>query len=634
MTTEHNTDPIRAVDVQVVIPAHNGGDQLLACVQSLLASTHQATRIIVVDDASTDDAVERAAARFPGIDVLRNETNLGFGATCNRGIQQAIEHGADYVLLVNQDTTVAPDMLATLVACGEAHPTAGCIAPKTLATQPMPDGRPKLLYAGAWRRWLPLRQHVPGTGRADRATVTNPIEVDYAWGHGMLLRVDALRNVGLFDPAFFMYYEDIDLCLRLHDAGWQIWCDPRGVMWHDIADGARAADSERWRWRNKVCSIRHLHRKRFSRSKAAFLTIATVLAEILSLLRNGHPRAAWHLMSAAFQPRHDHRKAQSDVRRHDRPAANMLVVQSDDMNEPLVSVVIPTYARPERLRDCLAALARQTMPADTFEIVVVDDGSPHTVAPLADTALNGPAIRIIRQQNAGPAAARNRGVQEARGQLIALTDDDCLPTPTWLESLVATHRQCPDALVGGITFNGLVDDLFATTSQMIIDLVYEHFNHDGDAAYFLTSNNMLCSRDAYSELGGFDTSFSRAGAEDRDFCDRWRASGRPLRLVSAATIEHRHAQNLKQFLGLHYRYGRGAYVYQAKRRLRGSGTMQEDMSFHRGLIWVLPQHLRRHRGLGRKVQIASAIALWQVANAAGFFREAAAQRFAGRRAGT
>lgn len=303
------------------------------------------------------------------------------------------------------------------------------------------------------------------------------------------------------------------------------------------------------------------------------------------------------------------------------------------MTNPLVSIVIPTYARPAQLRDCLGALAQQTMAADTFEVVVVDDGSPQPVVPPEDTTPTGPTIRIIRQSNAGPSAARNRGVAEARGELIALTDDDCLPTPTWLESLVTTHRQFPDALAGGITFNGLTDDLFATTSQMIIDLVYEHFNADEASAYFLTSNNMLCSRVNYGELGGFDTAFARAGAEDRDFCDRWRASGRPLRLVPAATLEHRHAQTLKQFLGLHYRYGRGAYRYQAKRRLRGSGTMSHDMNFHRSLLRRLPRHLQKHRGLFRKVQITTAILLWQVANAAGFVREAAAQQFSGRPAG-
>ena len=308
----------------------------------------------------------------------------------------------------------------------------------------------------------------------------------------------------------------------------------------------------------------------------------------------------------------------------------MIADNCASMTNPLVSIVIPTYARPERLRECLAALARQTMPADTFEIVVVDDGSPQPVVPPAATTLAGSTFRIIRQPNAGPSAARNRGVAEARGELIAFTDDDCLPTPTWLESLVTAHRQSPDALVGGITLNGLTDDVFATTSQMIIDLVYEHFNTDEASAYFLTSNNMLCSLAAYSELGGFDASFPRPGAEDRDFCDRWWTSGRPLRLVPAARIEHRHAQTLKQFLGLHYRYGCGAYSYQAKRRLRGSGTMAQDMGFHRSLLHQLPRHLQKHQGLFRKAQITTAILLWQVANASGFLHQAASEAFRGK----
>lgn len=303
-----------------------------------------------------------------------------------------------------------------------------------------------------------------------------------------------------------------------------------------------------------------------------------------------------------------------------------MVGDTTQMTTPLVTIVIPTFARPEQLRDCLGALARQSMPADAFEVVVVDDGSPQPVVPPAATVPAGPVIRLIRLQNGGPSAARNRGVQEARGELIALTDDDCLPTPTWLESLVNAHRQCPEALVGGMTFNGLTDDLFATTSQMIIDLVYDHFNAEETSAYFLTSNNILCSRAAFSEIGGFDAAFARAGAEDRDFCDRWRAGGRPLHLVPTATIEHRHAQTLKQFLRLHYRYGRGAYLYQAKRRRRGSGSMRDDIGFHRSLIRLLPRHLRRHRGIGKKARIASAILLWQVANAVGFFREAAARR--------
>jgi len=100
--------------------------------------------------------------------------------------------------------------------------------------------------------------------------------------------------------------------------------------------------------------------------------------------------------------------------------------------------------------------------------------------------------------------------------------------------------------------------------------------------------------------------------------------------VPAARIEHRHAQNLKQFLGLHYRYGRGAYLDQAKRRLRGSGTMSHDINSHRRLLSRLPGHLQKHQGLVRKAQIATALLLWQAANASGFFHQVTSKTFRGK----
>lgn len=292
------------------------------------------------------------------------------------------------------------------------------------------------------------------------------------------------------------------------------------------------------------------------------------------------------------------------------------------LHPPSVSVVIPAHGRPRQLADCLAALGRQSLPHDAFEVVVVDDGSP---APL-DVAVAVPPgslqLRIVRQANAGPAAARNRGVAEARGPLVAFTDDDCLPEPEWLAALLAVERRFPGALVGGSTINGLPGELFASASQLIIDLVYDHFNADPADAYFLTSNNVLCSREAYQSIGGFDASFPRAGAEDRDFCDRWRTAGRRLVWAPEARIEHRHSQSLRKFLDLHYRYGRGAHRYQAMRRSRGTGTMREDLSFHATLPRRLTQALRREHGLLRRLRLALAFALWQAANAVGFFAEA------------
>jgi glycosyltransferase involved in cell wall biosynthesis len=287
------------------------------------------------------------------------------------------------------------------------------------------------------------------------------------------------------------------------------------------------------------------------------------------------------------------------------------------MNSPSASVIIPTRDRPQALECCLDALAAQMMPPGSFEVIVVDDGSapPLSLDPLRWARKF--ELKLIHQQNTGPAGARNRGVAEARGEFIAFTDDDCLPTPGWLGELVAKLRENPNAMVGGSTFNGLKSDRFAETSQFVLELVYEHFNRNPEGAYFFASNNIACRREHYMSIGGFDAEFDFPGAEDREFCDRWRMQGRSMLWQKSALIEHRHGQSLMAFIRLHFRYGQGAYLYQAKRKLRGSGTMLNDLGFHLSLPASVLRKTSNHR-VGTRLSIVGCLILWQLANAGGF----------------
>lgn len=288
------------------------------------------------------------------------------------------------------------------------------------------------------------------------------------------------------------------------------------------------------------------------------------------------------------------------------------------MSHLIASVVIPTRNRPEAVQHCLDALAAQDFPAGDFEVIVVDDGSstPLEVAPTRWAAQF--PLFVIHQTNTGPAGARNRGASEARGEFLAFTDDDCLPTPTWLANLVGALRQNHEALIGGSTFNGLKDDLFAEASQLILELVYEHFNSDPAGAYFFASNNIALRRELYRESGGFDADFPSPAAEDREFCDRWRMQQRPLLWERSALLEHRHHQSMRQFSKLHFRYGKGAFMYQAKRRERSSGTMKEDMGFHRSLLRAAARKMSG-RPFSTRARLWMNLLLWQAANAAGFF---------------
>jgi GT2 family glycosyltransferase len=284
--------------VAAIVLSYNGRDDVLSCVGWLSGSDYPRLRVVVVDNASADDTVPALAARYPACTVLRNEQNLGFAGGCNVGIRQALEAGDDFVLLVNPDTAADRDLVPRLVAFMESHPRAGVVGPKTHSTQAMPDGSPKLLYKGAWRRTLPLRQSIPGIESADAGGDDEPRRTDYVWGHAMMLRAEALRRTGPLDPEFFMYYEDLDLCRRMEAAGYEVWCDPRSVIRHDAPDGARGLRSERWRWECKVHSTRVFYRKHHGRLASLLLTPLTILGEAQELARTRRSAAARELLSA------------------------------------------------------------------------------------------------------------------------------------------------------------------------------------------------------------------------------------------------------------------------------------------------------------------------------------------------
>jgi len=284
----------------------------------------------------------------------------------------------------------------------------------------------------------------------------------------------------------------------------------------------------------------------------------------------------------------------------------------------LISVIIPTYRRPQQLRACLVALAAQSL-TEPWELIVVDDGSPTPIdaLELSRAGLLPARWRVIRQPNAGPAAARNRGADAAVGRLLAFTDDDCCPEPTWLETMVQAARDRPGALIGGTTINGVEGDLFASTSQWIVEKVYAYFNKDPDNAYFIASNNMACSRKQFHAIRGFDEAFRQA-SEDRDFCDRWRVEGWPIAWTQAALVSHHHHQNCLRFLGLHYRYGQGAFAYHSSRRKRRSGRLMTELGFHRELPRQIKLLLGQCHSRSRSIKVMAAVAAWQMANAAGF----------------
>src|SRR5437016_6865605 len=196
----------------------------------------------------------------------------------------------------------------------------------------------------------------------------------------------------------------------------------------------------------------------------------------------------------------------------------MIDVKSDT-RPPVFSIVVPTYNRPGQLAACLQALAHLSYPKDCFEAIVVDDGGQTRPDEVVASFRDRLDLTLLRQPHAGPAAARNTGVVKARGAFLAFTDDDCRPWRDWLKTLAVRLAKDPDCIVGGRTINALPDNPYSSASQHLIDYLYSYYNADPDRARFLTSNNLTLAADRFRAIGGFDTTFPGAAAEDRDFCD-------------------------------------------------------------------------------------------------------------------
>jgi glycosyltransferase involved in cell wall biosynthesis len=221
-----------------------------------------------------------------------------------------------------------------------------------------------------------------------------------------------------------------------------------------------------------------------------------------------------------------------------------------------VSVVIPTFNRVEHLRRCLEALEAQTLSLEQYEVIVVDDGSSdNTLTFLESVSTRAQMnLRYYRQPNQGPAAARNLGIQEAQGELIALTDDDCLPASDWLAALITSlpdERRC--AGIGGSIVR--LRDSFVSRYMDDCEAM-QHLIRNGEVLYLVTANAMY-RRSCLIEVGGFDRRISWPGGEDPDLSYRLRERGYYLTTTHKAMVKHDHRDTFRGLYKMFWLHGRG-----------------------------------------------------------------------------
>jgi len=223
--------------VGVVVLNWNRRDDTLACLGSLARLDYPAFEVVVVDNGSADGSAQAIRERFPDVLLIENGENLGYAGGNNVGLRYALKRGLDYVLLLNNDTEVAPDLLRLLVGAAEADPAVGVAGPTIYYYD-----RPEVIWsAGGAIDWRRGRTWMVGLDEEDVGQFGEaPREVAFVTGCALLVGRRVLEQVGLLDERFFAYYEEVEWCVRARRAGFGIVHVPRARVWHKISPGAQA----------------------------------------------------------------------------------------------------------------------------------------------------------------------------------------------------------------------------------------------------------------------------------------------------------------------------------------------------------------------------------------------------------
>jgi GT2 family glycosyltransferase len=256
----------------------NGGEDTLRALQSLAG-----IETVCVDNGSTDGSAEEVERRFPDVELIRAGANLGFAGGSNLGIARALDRGADWVLLLNNDAVAEPGLAAALTRAAEARPDAGILACKVL----FEDGG-AVMYAGAsFNAALGYSGRREGYGRPDRFHELR--EVVRADGAAMAISRRALTEAGLLDESLFAYVEDVDLSLRVRAAGLAVLFVPDAVVRHkgSASTGGTASTANLYYSARNTIAVAERHRPLPPGLKALrrFVVVGTHLAQAASHAR-------------------------------------------------------------------------------------------------------------------------------------------------------------------------------------------------------------------------------------------------------------------------------------------------------------------------------------------------------------
>jgi GT2 family glycosyltransferase len=260
--------------VFLIILNYNGKSDTINCLNSILAADIKNAQIVVVDNASSDGSVKAVKDTFPNIHLIKNQENLGYAGGNNVGIQYAYKQNADYIFILNNDIKVASNFLEEILKLAKEKPNGGIFGSAIYQY----DNPNKLEHLGGYYN-SSICEFISNKTLSDKAQ-----KVDYVCGCAILIKREVIEKVGLFEPKFFLLWEESDFCFRAQKKGFEIWVQPLSKIWHKISASFKDGKPQMqyfW-WRNRLFWIsRNLNKQE---KKKAYINV--IIPEIIKTYKH------------------------------------------------------------------------------------------------------------------------------------------------------------------------------------------------------------------------------------------------------------------------------------------------------------------------------------------------------------
>lgn len=269
---------------------YNGRDVTLDTLASLAGLDYSPFDLLVVDNGSTDGSFEAIRAAYPEVRQIRVRTNRGISWGLDHGIQDALERGADYLLLMNNDIEVEASMVDEMVAVAEREERVGCVGPKSYYW----SDRERLWSTGGILRLRESLTRERGDGELDRGQYDRDEVVPYVNGCAMLVPREAFERTGYWDPSYYLGLEDADFCVRLEALGYRCWYAHRARLWHRISHSIGVYKPTRtFHTARSAAIFLRKHCTRLERLRATLWLLVAVPFAALRELPRGNQAAAF-----------------------------------------------------------------------------------------------------------------------------------------------------------------------------------------------------------------------------------------------------------------------------------------------------------------------------------------------------